>query len=340
MDETDGGERFEFSIPAGMAGERLDQALSGLMPERSRAFIRKLFDAGSVSLADAAAKPALRVRTGQRVSVFVPEARPLEIEAQELPIDVLYEDDDLVVIDKRPGMVAHPSQGHRDGTLVNALLHHYGESLSEIGGVLRPGIVHRLDRDTSGCLVAAKNDRAHAGLMRQFMEREVRKTYLAITEGQPKPPSGRVEGNMGRSTRDRKKHAMVNRGGRHSLTEYRTLENYGLIALVECRLFTGRTHQARVHMSHVGAPILCDAEYGKRAVFREGDLAFALSMMTTGGGDRKLLNSGKVILERQALHAWSLSFTHPSTGEALSFEAPFPADMLAVLEPFRKARGK
>lgn len=335
---TPGGEHFNYIVPPEQSGQRLDQALASLMPDRTRAFIKKLFDRGLVSIDTLTAKPALKVKEGAKVSVFVPDPEPLNVEAQPLPLDILYEDNDLVVVNKRPGMVAHPSHGHRDGTLVNALLHHYGDSLSGIGGVLRPGIVHRLDRDTSGCLVAAKNDKAHAGLMRQFMGREVGKIYLALTEGPPRPLNGKVEGNIGRSSRDRKLHAMIKTGGRYSLTEYRTLENYGLVALVECNLHTGRTHQARVHLAHLGSPVLCDADYGKRSVFREGDLQYALDLMSTGGGNRRCLGSGKVVLGRQGLHAWQLSFRHPSSNEEMTFTAPLPEDMSAVLEPFRKVR--
>lgn len=332
------GELHDFAVPPGLAGLRLDQALARLLPERSRAFVKKLLDDGRVSAEGKPAKPSLKVKEGQRLSVFIPEAKPLVATPEDLPLDVLYEDDTLVVIDKRPGMVAHPSQGHRDGTLVNALLHHYGDSLSEIGGVLRPGIVHRLDRDTSGCLVAAKTDAAHAGLMRQFMERDVEKVYLAVTDGPPRPTQGKVEGNIGRSASDRKRHGMLPRGGRHSLTHYRTLENYGLVALVECRLLTGRTHQARVHMAHVGAPVLCDRDYGRREVFTERDLERALAAFRYGRTDGPAAPGGRVLLARQALHAWRLAFRHPVDGRELRFEAPVPADMLAVLGPLRAAR--
>lgn len=334
----DGGENHIFVISAEYAGGRLDQVLALLMPDRTRAFIKKLFDRSVITVDGAAAKPALRIKEGQRITVFVPVPEPLNVEAQELPLDVLYEDSDLVVINKHPGMVAHPSQGHRDGTLVNALLHHYGDSLSGIGGVLRPGIVHRLDKDTSGCLVAAKNDKAHAGLMQQFMNREVKKTYLALTEGAPKPLCGKVEGNIGRSTRDRTLHTMLKRGGRYSLTEYCTLEDYALVALVECRLHTGRTHQARVHMAHLGRPILCDGDYGKRGVYHEGDLAYAIECMLTGSGDRQRPGSGAIILDRQALHASELAFRHPVNGEELSFTAPLPVDMANILDAFHRAR--
>lgn len=334
----DGGQHLRLAIPEELYGARLDRSLAELLPERSRSFLKKLFDREGIHLDGAPAKPAQKVRAGQSIDVFIPEAEPLEAEAEDLPLDIMYEDDDIMVVNKRPGMVSHPSHGHRGGTLVNALLHHYGDSLSAIGGVLRPGIVHRLDKDTSGCLVAAKNDAAHAGLMRQFMAREVGKTYLALTEGAPKPPAGKVEGNMGRSTRDRKLHAMLKTGGRHSLTEYRTLENYGAVALVECRLFTGRTHQARVHMAFVGAPIICDRDYGRREVFTEGDARAALALMCRGEKLPTRAGQGAVLLNRQGLHALELCFHHPVSGEALRFTAELPADMLAVLGPFRAAR--
>lgn len=334
------GERLFLAVPPEQAGCRLDQALACLLPGRSRAFIKKLFDCGAVALEGRAAKPALKIKGGEHIELFIPEAEPLAAEPEDLPLDVLYEDDDLIVVNKRPGMVAHPSQGHRDGTLVNALLHHYGDSLSGIGGVLRPGIVHRLDKDTSGCLVAAKNDATHRALIQRFMEREVEKTYLAVTDGVPKPVSGKVEGNIGRSRADRKLHAMLSSGGRASLTHYRTRENYGVLALVECRLMTGRTHQARVHLAHVGAPVLCDKDYGRRAVYTSGDARADVAVFREGRAAPPGARPGTVLLDRQALHAWRLSFHHPARGELLEFEAPMPKDMAAVLEPFRAARAK
>ncbi len=330
--------RLTFAVPPELAGKRLDQALSALLPDHSRAFIKKLFDQGAVDLTPGAAKPAARVKGGETIRVFIPQAVPLEATPENLPLDVLYEDDHLIVVNKRPGMVAHPSPGHPDGTLVNALLHHYGSSLSGIGGVLRPGIVHRLDKDTSGCLAAAKNDAAHRDLIRQFMGREVEKIYLALTDGVPRPVEGKVEGNIGRSRRDRKLHAMLKTGGRHSLTRYRTLENYGAVALVECRLLTGRTHQARVHLAHLGSPVLCDRDYGRREVFGSRDLAAALELFRRGERGSVGNGTGEVLLSRQGLHAWRLGFRHPADGRELSFEAPLPADMLSLLEPFREAR--
>ncbi len=278
--------------------------------------------------------PKARLAGGETLEISAPPPDDLEDVPQAIALDVVHEDDALLVIDKPAGLTVHPGAGNRDGTLLNALLH-YDAALAQLP---RAGIVHRLDKDTSGCLAAAKNDRAHRGLIQQFMEREVRKTYLAITDGIPKPVSGKVEGNMGRSRRDRKLHAMLATGGRHSLTLYRTLENYGAVALVECDLKTGRTHQARVHLAHLGSPVLCDRDYGGRESYTTEDQRRALAIFRHGGGDAGPPAPARVLLARQALHAWRLSFRHPIDGRQLAFEAPLPGDMAAVLEPFRVAR--
>ncbi|MCC8190503.1 MAG: RluA family pseudouridine synthase [Planctomycetes bacterium] len=338
MTDRPAAKRVVMVLPAALAGQRLDQALVLLLPDYSRAFLKKLLDGDGVRLDGRPAKPSLRVKGGEEVTLTIPEAVPLLAEPEAIPLRVLFEDDDLIVIDKRAGMVAHPSPGHRDGTLVNALLHHYGDSLSGIGGVLRPGIVHRLDRDTSGCLAAAKTDAAHRDLIRQFMAREVEKRYLAITDGVPRPLSGRVEGGMGRNPRDRKRHALLRSGGRPSLTLYETRENYGGVALVECQLLTGRTHQARVHLAHVGAPVLCDRDYGRGGAFTSADLRRVLDLFRHGRAGPDAGGPARELLGRQALHAWRLGFRHPRDGRRLDFEAPLPADMLAVLEPLRAAR--
>ncbi len=335
------GRTLELTVSPDHSGQRLDRALAEMAPDLSRALIQKLLENEHILVNGQTAKPAQKLKGGEAIRLTVPPPEPLEAKAEDLPLDVLYEDKDLVVLNKAAGMVAHPSLGHGGGTLVNALLHHYAGSLSGIGGVIRPGIVHRLDKDTTGCLVAAKNDAAHAGLIRQFMAREVEKTYLAITDGVPRPPEGRIEGNIGRSAANRKVHAMLKNGGRTSLTLYRTLENYGAVALVECRLLTGRTHQARVHLAHVGAPVLCDRDYGRRDAYTEGDLAAGLSLFRHGEIRRGLgeaVRQGGILLERQALHAWRLAFKHPVSGRDLAFEAPVPADMLEILRPFRLAR--
>lgn len=332
-------ENITLTFDATQAGERLDTALAALLPDRSRAFIKKLLDRNHITLDGRPVKPSLKLKGTETIHVHIPEPEPLTAKAEDLPLNVLYEDNDVIVINKQPGMVAHPSQGHRDGTLVNALLHHYGDSLSGIGGVLRPGIVHRLDKDTTGCLCAAKNDNAHKKLIQQFMERDVEKLYLAITDRPPKPVSGKVEGNIGRSTRDRKLHAMLKTGGRHSLTYYETLENYGPLALVRCRLMTGRTHQARVHLATLGSPVLCDRDYGRQDCFTRRELDNALHLFRHGADDpSKRGQGGAILLNRQALHAAELSFHHPVTGERLHFSAPIPPDMLSVLTPLREAK--
>ncbi|MDR2391779.1 MAG: RluA family pseudouridine synthase [Planctomycetota bacterium] len=335
--------RLVVMIPPDLDGERLDKALVRLFPEHSRVFWQKAADAGLAILGNGdAGKPGRRVQAGERILLapFRPAATTAKPES--IPLSILYEDDDVVVVNKPSGMVTHPSPGHGGGTLVNALLHHCGSGLAGAEETIRPGIVHRLDRDTSGCLAAAKNDRAHRSLVRQFTERRVEKIYLAITDGVPRPQEGRVEASIGRHPTNRKFHAVLASGGRHSLTLYRTVENYGVIALVECNLKTGRTHQARVHLASLGAPILCDCDYGRRREFTRADIGAAIGMYRRGKPawpDAAGMETGAVpILSRQALHAWRLSFNHPATGERLRFKAPVPTDMLAVLAPFRAAR--
>ena len=334
-------ERLALIIPPDLDGERLDKSLVRLFPGQSRSFWQRAVDAGLASIGDGeTGKPGRRMRAGERLLLepFRPVAAAARPEA--IPLSILYEDDDIAVVDKPPGMVVHPSPGHAGGTLINALLHHCGEGLAGVGEAPRPGIVHRLDRDTSGCLAVAKNDRAHRSLVRQFTERRVGKIYLALTDGVPRPPTGRVEGNIGRHPVNRKFHAVLASGGRHSLTLYRTVENYGVLALVECDLKTGRTHQARVHLASIGAPVLCDGDYGRRREFTRADIGQAIGMYRYGKPDRpdETGREGEAILSRQALHAWRLSFDHPATGGRLRFEAPVPADLLAVLAPLRAAR--
>jgi 23S rRNA pseudouridine1911/1915/1917 synthase len=323
-----------------MAGRRLDQVLVSLLPDLSRAFLRKVIDSGGIRVAGETAKASRRLRAGEVILATLPAPVPDRAQAEDLPLDVLYEDNDLVVVNKRPGMVAHPSAGHRQGTLVNALLHHYGESLSGIGGVLRPGIVHRLDRDTSGCLVAAKNDQAHQRLIQQFMAREVGKTYLALTQGSPMPPSGRVEVRLGRDPRHRRCQAVLPSGGRMSLTLYQTRERFGRLALVECELKTGRTHQARVHLSHLGTPVLCDQDYGQAGPFTSRDLRDSFNLLQSARSIPEAGEVGRILLDRQALHAWKLSFQHPRDNRPLQFMAPLPADLENLLGELRAYRDR
>ncbi len=289
----------EFAVTPEDAGARLDQYLAAKLPQLSRSRLQALIRQGCVLLQGRVSKPGERLRAGGRIAVEIPEAAaPEHVAPEAIPLAILYEDDDLLVLDKPAGMVVHPAAGNPDGTLVNALLHHCG-ALSSVGGERRPGIVHRLDKETSGCLVAAKNDLAHQGLARQFAGREVLKVYLALASGRFAKKSGRVETEIGRHPVHRKKMAVVEKGrGRVARTEYRVLrEMEGGASLVECTLHTGRTHQIRVHLRHLGHPLLGDALYGKRGAY-----------------------------PRQMLHAWKLGFAHPRSGERLQFEAPVPTD--------------
>ena len=300
-----------------IGGLRLDRALAdatGLSRER----VKALLGEGRVSLAGKPVSQAsLKPEAGTRFAIAVPEAAPAEAAAQDIPLNIVFEDEHLVVVDKPAGLVVHPAAGNLDGTLVNALLHHCaqngGGQLSGIGGVARPGIVHRIDKETSGLLVVAKSDAAHEGLARQFADHSIERAYLAITAGVPAPLAGTVRGNIGRSDANRKKMALVgDNRGKHAATHYRVLEPLGDAALVECRLETGRTHQVRVHLASIGHALLGDPGYGR-----------------TPARLRPLL--ARLGFHRQALHAAVLGFIHPISGTALRFESPVPADMRELL---------
>jgi len=290
------------------AGWRLDRALADAVPTMSRERLKSLISAGAVERDGVAVRdPATRLKGGERFAVAVPDPTPAHNEAQDIPLVVAFEDEHLIVVDKPAGLVVHPAAGNLDGTLVNALLHHCGGSLSGIGGVARPGIVHRIDKDTSGLMVAAKTDRAHEGLARQFADHSIDRRYLAITGGRPRPADGTVDAPLARSAANRKKVAVVP-GGKRAVTHYRTVEPLRDAALVECRLETGRTHQVRVHMASIGHALLGDPVYGR-----------------SRGTIRALL--AKLRFERQALHARLLGFDHPITRVSLCFESALPADM-------------
>ncbi len=313
-------ETLEARIDA--PGVRLDKALAGAFPTLSRARLQALLAEGAVSRDGApVTNGSAKAQPGLYVVALPPlvSATPLP---QAIPLTVLYEDADLIVIDKPAGMAAHPAPGTPDGTLVNALLAHCGDSLSGIGGVARPGIVHRLDKDTSGVMVAAKTDRAHQGLSALFATHDIERTYIALTRGAPSPERGRIETRIGRSSSDRKKMAVLKAGGREAVTDYVVQCAFGtpakagaapLAARVACTLETGRTHQIRVHMASKGSPILGDAVYGSGSPSASVRAAIAEAGLT-----------------RQALHASVLGFVHPVTGEALRFETPPPADMQAL----------
>jgi 23S rRNA pseudouridine1911/1915/1917 synthase len=303
-------------------GERLDKALALAFPELSRARLQALLLHGAVSV-DGQVITSGSGRAGPGLyRVDLPPVVSANPEPQAIPLTVLFEDADLIVIDKPAGMAAHPAPGTPDGTLVNALLHHCGASLSGIGGVARPGIVHRLDKDTSGVMVAAKSDRAHAGLSKLFAAHDIERTYIALTRGAPSPERGRIETQIGRSSSDRKKMAVLKAGGRNAVTDYVVQTRYAvpaktgaapLAARVACTLHTGRTHQIRVHLASKGSPILGDAVYGSGSPATPVKAALAEAGLT-----------------RQALHAAVLGFIHPVTGEALRFETVLPPDMQAL----------
>ena len=311
------GPGTRHSVTAAAGGGRLDRLLADSIGGLSRSRIKALIEDGRVSCGGATiTDPSLRVKPGQIFAIFVPEAAPASPLPQAVALTIVYEDGDLIVIDKPAGMVVHPAPGNAEGTLVNALLAHCGDSLSGVGGVRRPGIVHRLDKDTSGLIVAAKNDAAHESLSRQFEARTIERAYLALVWGVPSPPRGEIAGNIGRSPKNRKKMAVRRDGGKPALTRYAVLRRFGRAAgLVECRLATGRTHQIRVHMAHIGHPIIGDAAYGGglTAARRHGVGASAEALIARLG--------------RQALHAKLLGFRHPGTGEPVRFESNLPIEI-------------
>jgi 23S rRNA pseudouridine1911/1915/1917 synthase len=304
------------------AGMRLDRVLAQHLPSLSRSRLKRLIQEGQVRLAGAGlSDPSYKVRPGQDFVVVLGEAEAAAPVAQKIPLTIRFEDAHLVVIDKPAGMVVHPAPGNPDWTLVNALLDHCGDSLSGIGGVRRPGIVHRLDKDTSGLMVVAKTETAHQALARDFARRRIDRVYAAFVWGVPMPPVGEITGNIGRSPKNRKKMAVVDDGrGRPAITRYRVARVYGREAsLIECRLATGRTHQIRVHLAHSGHPLIGDPVYGKRAgraVARSGPLG-----------------AGIAAFPRQALHARLLGFDHPAGQGHLVFESALPGD-LEELENF------
>ena len=312
---------YAVTAQAADAGARLDKFLTDHLEDFSRSRVKSLITDGHVQISGAkVTDPSRRVKSEENFEVFVPAVLPASPVGQKIELDVVYEDSDLIVIDKPPGLVVHPAPGNPDMTLVNALIAHCGDSLSGIGGEARPGIVHRLDKDTSGLMVAAKNDQAHRFLAEQFAAHSLERAYKAVVWGMPDQKVGEIESNIGRNPRNRKKMAVVKRGGKTALTRYKVEKRLGEWAsLVECRLATGRTHQIRVHMASIGHAVIGDPLYG-------------------GSNSKKLNKNVPILLQkavenlhRQALHAYLIGFVHPRTQEKITFKSPLPSDISALL---------
>ncbi len=315
-------ELLSHTVSESEAGDRLDRLLARAFPALSRTRLKVLIESGAVrSGGRTITEASYRVKPGETLTTAVPDATPTHIEAQTIALDIRYEDDDLLIVDKPAGMVVHPAPGNPDRTLVNALLAHCGDSLSGIGGVRRPGIVHRIDKDTSGLLVVAKNDAAHAGLAAQFEAHTIDREYIAIVWGIPSPPTGTVEGNIGRNPGNRKKMAVVRAGsGKPAITHFSVDRRLGLSACaLQCRLETGRTHQIRVHCAHIGHSVIGDPLYGGR---------------NPGRRSRLSPESAAIVrrFDRQALHAHVIGFNHPVSGEKIRMVSELPPDIMTLID--------
>ena len=301
---------FTFAAEKEDVGTRIDVFLAENMEDLSRSGVQKLIDEGLITLNGGKTKANYKLRAKDIIDVTVPEAKEVEILPEDIPLDILYEDADVIVVNKPQGMVVHPAPGHFSGTLVNALMFHCGDELSGINGEKRPGIVHRIDKDTSGVLMIAKNDMAHQSLAAQLAEHSITRKYNAVVYNGFNEDEGTVNQPIGRNPQDRKKMAVTQKHSRHAVTHYRVIERMEKFTLIEAQLETGRTHQIRVHMTHIGHPLLGDPVYGPK--------------------------KQPISLEGQALHARVLGFIHPRTGEYMEFEAPLPRHFEALLERLRK----
>ena len=300
-------EREILIITENEAGQRADVALAAML-ELTRSNMQKLLDEGRAVKGAKVIKSNYKLKLGDEIIVTLPEPQPLDVQPENIPLDIIYEDEDVVVVNKARGMVVHPAAGNYSGTLVNALLYHC-KNLSGINGVIRPGIVHRLDKDTSGIMICAKNDAAHVSLSEQIQSKTAQRTYLAVVRGNIKTDSGVIETQIARDKDDRKKMAVVREGGRNAVTEYEVMERFGKYTIVKCKLKTGRTHQIRVHMEYLGYPLVGDPKY---------------SPMKT-----------PFSINGQALHSLTLAFDHPRTGERMEFEAKLPEDLHKVVTRLR-----
>ena len=319
----------EFVVKGRMGGKRIDAYLASRYPDYSRSVIQRVIEAQAVQINGQPTKASYKVREGDAIRVWLPEISDEPPAAEEIPLRIVYEDAAFTVVDKPPGLVTHPAKGNWTGTLVNALQFHF-DALSTVGGEHRPGIVHRLDRDTSGLLIVAKDDRAHRELARQFESRTIRKEYLALVYGTPSRDGDFIEKPLGLHPTNRERIAIraIEDGGKEASTFYEVFERFRGYALVRRKPKTGRTHQIRVHLAHIGHPILADKAYSGRSAFTLGDLL---------GPDHP--DADTVLLDRQALHAHALDLLHPITGEPIHFQAPPPADFAAALAALREHRG-
>ena len=302
--------------------ERLDQFITREVPDLTRSAVQRLIESGMITVNGAPPRPSQKLKGGEQIFIEIPPPVAAVPQAEEIPLSILYEDSDLIVVDKVAGMSVHPGAGNPDGTLVNALLSHC-DDLSGIGGEIRPGIVHRIDKDTTGVIVVAKHDRSHLELARQFQEHSIKRVYFALVYGSPKTDKGRIESDIGRHPVDRKKMSGSARRGKHAVTHWKVIGRYGAVTAVELRLETGRTHQIRVHLSEAGFPLLGDPVYGS-------------SGRLTGLKD-PVLQALIRKLGRQALHARTLGFLHPISGEYQEFSSPLPEDMGRILEHLNKS---
>jgi 23S rRNA pseudouridine1911/1915/1917 synthase len=320
------GDSFELIVPEGAENDRLDWYLARQFPTHSRTNLRRAINAATVRVNGRRAKASHRLRAGERITVELPELPRPGPQPEDIPLDILYEDDVLAVVNKPPGMVVHPGKGHWQGTMASALQFHFAK-LSSAGGPTRPGIVHRLDRDTSGVIIVAKDDLAHRALTSQFEHRTVEKQYVAIVAGQPNLDRDVIDEPIGFHSHKREKMAIRRHdpASRHAHSFYEVVERFDSFALVRISPKTGRTHQIRVHLASIGCPVLCDRLYGSRAQITRGEL-------------KREPDDGLVLLDRQALHAFRLSIDHPTSGQRMTFEAPMPADMTGLLDALRTLR--
>lgn len=321
-------EHFRFVVDPGQSLIRIDKYITARIEGASRTRIQAAADAGNILVNNNPVKPSYRVKPSDLIKILLPNPpREIELVPENIPLNIVYEDDHVIVINKEPGMVVHPAYGNYTGTLVNALMWHLRDNPLFRTGEQRPGLVHRIDKNTSGLLVVAKNELAHNMLARQFFERTTERQYIAIVWGVPSPEEGTVTGNVGRNPRDRKVMYVFSDGseGKHAVTHYRVIDDLGYISIIECRLETGRTHQIRVHLSHIGHPLFNDEEYGGNRILRG----------TTFSKYQQFVRNCFNILPRQALHAKSLGFTHPADRKWMHFDSELPDDMSQLIEKWR-----